>query len=403
MSANTKKIIFAVIVTVLVLYGIISWFKNDEFSPEEINSILQNKEKDIVKIQKVELTSQALKPPYLEQNSYKVKNWDVIGNAMVKNHEYIRLTSDNPHQVGNMFTSKPINAQSFEMELTFHIHSKSTTLVADGFAIWFLDSKSDIGDVFGAQNDFKGLGIMIDTYRNGKRGQFPFVNLMLGDGNTHYDKATDGYNTRLAGCSAQLVLNPASGVTKARIVYIKDGYFSLDFNYDNKHENWVNCVTLNNVKLPIIKHLGLSAETGDVTETVDVIENKIFGLYKPDGSFIESFQELEALISEQDASKSQSELSSSNSKNKKNSAKTRKSLSRLRRAEKKIKEQQKQRNLEKYGHEDANIVTHFFGKVLNFIKYVIYCFIVVMLLWFALITIRVFMQKKKPKTTGLLD
>lgn len=364
--------------------------------------MLQNKEKDIVRINKVELKPQGLAPPYLEQKSYKVKNWDLIGNAIVKNHDYIRLTADHPHQVGNMFSSQPVNAQSFEMELTFHIHSKSSHLVADGFAIWFLNKKSEIGDVFGAQNYFNGLGIMIDTYKNGKRGQFPYVNLMVGDGNTAYDKSTDGYNTRLAGCTAHLILNPSSGVTKARIVYIKDGYFSLDFNYDNKHENWINCVTLNNVKLPIIKHLGFSAETGDISETVDILENKMYGLYKPDGTFIESVTELETLIKQQESdpvlvTDSQRDTKRSSSK------KTRKSLSRLRRAEKKLKQQLKQRNLEKYGHEDSNVFTHFLGKVVTMLKYLVYLFIFIILVWFGLITFRVFKQKKKTKVTGLLD
>lgn len=398
-----KKLVVGLILTVLLFFTFLRWIRSgDEFSPEEINSILQNKE-DIVQINKVELTAQGLKQPYLEQNSYKVKNWDVIGNAMVKNHDYIRLTSDNPHQVGNMFSKNPISAQSFEMELTFHVHSKNTNLVGDGFAIWFLNSKSDIGDVFGAQNDFNGLGIMVDTYKNGKRGQFPFVNLMLGDGNTHYDKATDGYHTRLAGCSAHLILNPASGVTKARIVYIKDGYFSLDFNYDNQHEHWVNCVTLNDVKLPIIKHLGFTAETGDLTENIDIIENKIFGLHKPDGSFIESIQQLENLIQDQEEEPQVLKPASNPEKGRRGGKKSRKSLSRLKRAEKKIKENTRQRNLDNYGHEDGNIVTHFFGKLLTLLKYLVCVLIAIMLIWFALITFRVFKQKKRSKVTGLLD
>ena len=66
-----------------------------------------------------------------------------------------------------MFSKWPLHAESFEMELTFHIHNEQVKhgLVGDGLAIWILDKPSDIGDVFGVQNKFKGLGIMLDTFK----------------------------------------------------------------------------------------------------------------------------------------------------------------------------------------------------------------------------------------------
>ena len=47
-----------------------------------------------------------------------------------------------------------------------------------------------------------------------------------------------------------------------------------------------NCVTLTDVKLPETKYLGLSAETGQLVENVDIIENRIYALYKPDDTFV---------------------------------------------------------------------------------------------------------------------
>lgn len=399
MTLNQRKIGILVISGLLFIF-LLRWLfsSSDSFTPEEINSILQNKEKDIVKINKVELTAQSLKSPYFEPNAYHIKNWDLSGNTLVKNNEYIRLTSDNQHQVGNMFSEKSIQADSFEMELTFHIHSKNTNLVADGFAIWFLDRKSDIGDVFGAKDYFNGLGIMIDTYKNGKRGQFPFVNIMLGDGSTHYDKLTDGADTRLAGCNAKLILNPQNGVTKARIVYIRNGYFSLDFNYDGKAEHWTNCVTLSDVKLPVVKYLGLTAETGELTENVDIIENKIYALYKPDGSFISSIDELHTLISQQDedAKILKNEVT-------KPKRKTRKSLRRLKMAEQRIKEKERKRKQQTYGDPEMYWFKYMFFKLLNFFKYLIYTALLVMVIWFGFIVLRVMRQKKRSKVTGLLD
>ncbi|KAK6464744.1 concanavalin A-like lectin/glucanase domain-containing protein [Scheffersomyces coipomensis] len=400
-------------------------FSNDEtdsYSPEELNSILQNKDEEITLLKKVELTAQSLSTPYLEPSSFHIKNWDLNGNTMVKNNEYIRLTSANPHQSGNMFADLPIQAESFEMELTFHIHGeKAIGLIGDGLAIWFLDQKSEIGEVFGAKNFFNGLGIMIDTYKNGKRGNFPFINLMLGDGKTKYDKGSDGYDTRLAGCTTKNIYNPPGKETKMRIIYIKDGYLSIDVNYNGIHEDWTNCVTLTDVILPPVKYLGLTAETGQLYENVDILENKIFALYKPDGSFVGSIEELSNLLSEQnefenEVKQIQEDVKNAkglddkddgsrhnNRKNRPSINQKRRSLQRLRNAEKRIKERERKLRLEKYGDEDATFIKRSINNILTSIKYGVYLILFILLSWCVFIIYRVQKQKKKAKVTGLLD
>ncbi|KAK6454463.1 concanavalin A-like lectin/glucanase domain-containing protein [Scheffersomyces xylosifermentans] len=410
--------LISVLVILIVTYLLLPASSDDEsYTPEQLNSILQNKDKTVVSIKKVELTAQDLSQPYLDASSFKVKNWDLAGNTLIKNKDYIRLTSDRAHQVGNMFAKMPIQAESFEMELTFHIHSRSSHgLIGDGFAVWLLDRKSDIGDVFGVQNNFNGLGVMLDTYKNGKRGHFPFVNLMLGDGRTRYNKGTDGYETRLAGCTAKGLVNPSSKETKMRLVYIKNGYLSVDFNYNGKHEEWTNCVTLTDVVLPRIKYLGFSAETGQLSENVDVIENKMYALYKPNGEFVGSIEELHKLIDEQaefendlkevieDKQKRRETGTQRNRVFKKTrSTGKRKSLQRLRNSEKRIKERERKLRLELYGDENATFPRRVLSTVLTTIKFLIYAIITILLVWFAFIVYRVQRQRRKSKTTGLLD
>ncbi|EGW33000.1 uncharacterized protein SPAPADRAFT_60325 [Spathaspora passalidarum NRRL Y-27907] len=395
------------------------WSGSDTYTPEEINNLLQNKESHIVSLKKVELTAQELKQPYLDSSHFKTKNWNLKGSTMVKNNEYIRLTSTNPHLASNMFAQKPITAESFEMELTFHIHNKQATrgLVGDGLAVWFLDKPSEIGNVFGIENQFNGLGVMMDTYKNGKRGQFPYVNLMLGDGHTKYNKQTDGYETRLAGCVAKNLLNPAAGETKMRLVYIKNGYLSIDFNYFGRHEEWMNCVTLTDVHLPKVKYLGLSANTGQLFENVDIIENRMYALFKPDGSYVQSIDELEDLIraqqryeddidkvadvihEEQEARTAKGKRTDKKDLNKKK----RRSLQRLKNSERRIKERERQMRLEKYGDPDATFVRRWTKRILSAIKFIIYGLISIVLIWFAWIIIRMQRQKRRTKTTGLLD
>ncbi|KAI3406322.2 hypothetical protein KGF56_000803 [Candida oxycetoniae] len=323
-----------------------------------------------------------------------------------------------------MFSKIPIQAESFEMELTFHIHNLVAKhgLVGDGLAVWFLDKPSNIGEVFGVTNLFNGLGIMIDTYKNGKRGQFPYVNIMLGDGKTWYNKGTDGYETRLGGCTAKDILNPSKGQTKMRLIYMKNGYLSIDFNYNGKHEDWNNCVTLTNVQLPSIKYLGFSAETGQLFENADIIENKMFALYKPNGDFVESIDELNDLIREQneldnevgslnkleemDIKSSQSQRPNGQRNRafkKKLSTQRRRTISRLKNAEKRIKEQERKWRLETYGDENATFIKRMLWSLTTVVKIVLFVLIIVILIWFALIGFRIQKQIRRSKTKGLLD
>lgn len=130
---------------------------------------------------------------------------------------YIRLTADRPSQrgwifsrvpltatnwqVGKYFSSVSSNAHIVQIELEFEIHGEGT-LHGDGLALWLTKQRATQGPVFGSTDQFEGLGIFIDTYKNNRPGvSFPYVMAMMGDGQTTYDQAHDGKANELAGCS----------------------------------------------------------------------------------------------------------------------------------------------------------------------------------------------------------
>ena len=87
------------------------------------------------------------------------------------------------------------------MEVEFKIHGAGH-LHGDGMAIWFTEERAQSGKVFGSKDNFNGLGIFIDTYKNGRAGVvFPYVMAMLGNSSVSYDKDHDGKDNELAGCS----------------------------------------------------------------------------------------------------------------------------------------------------------------------------------------------------------
>lgn len=385
------------VVTLFFIYWVFP--RLDSYSPEEINDFLQNKHSETVRLKKHELRAQALSVPYLDPN-LRSPNWSFAGKTMVRGDEYIRLTSDKKQQAGSMFSRMPVQAESFEMELNFHIHSDTGNgLVADGMAIWFIDEPSPIGDVFGAKNNFNGLGIFVDTYRNGGKGSFPYISAMLGDGQTSYAKESDGMETKLAGCTAKAVLNPSSGSTRMRIIALKDGYLSVDLNYNPERSgDWKNCFTLLDVHLPVVKYLGFSAETGALSQSVDLIENKVYALFEPQSDlFIGSISQLEELMQEQEVEESNP------SEDDKPRRRGRRSLSRLKKAEQRIKARERMLRLQKYGDEEATFVKRWVRRFLKTVKAILVLLLVVLVVWVAFILYRVQKQKRRSRTTGLLD
>ncbi|CAN3373200.1 hypothetical protein DIURU_001149 [Diutina rugosa] len=375
--------LFALVVVVVTI-----WRRaGSMFTPEEVNTLLQSKDASVVSIAKRQLVHQCLEPPFLKGSS--IPNWKYEGSTLVKSDEYVRLTSGNPHQAGSLWTQYPIDAESFEMELTFHITGPE--LMGDGMAIWLTNSPSPIGDVFGARNYFTGLGVFIDTFRNGPRGEFPFVNVMVGDSQLRYDKATDGIDTRIAGCSARELVNPQKGPTKMRLVYLRNGYLSIDFNWSGVRGQWMNCVTLSNIKLPQFKYLGMSAETGDLSETVDVLENVIYSLEKPSGGFIDSIEQIEQIIEEAPVNDAKMQQ------------RRRKSVARLKAAEKRIKERERQQRLEKYGSADAIWWRRQWWRLIAIAKWTVLTLILVVVVWFGRLVVKGYRQNRKSKVTGLLD
>ena len=88
-----------------------------------------------------------------------------------------------------------------QIVVEFKIHGQGN-LYGDGFAMWLTKQRAQEGKVFGSVDKFEGLGIFFDTYKNNRPGTvFPYVMAMNGDGNTVYDKDSDGKANEVAGCS----------------------------------------------------------------------------------------------------------------------------------------------------------------------------------------------------------
>lgn len=131
--------------------------------------------------------------------------FDFGGDTLIRADKYIRLTSEQHSRAGWLFSRVPLTASNWEIEVEFKI-SGTQTLYGDGMAMWLTKERAQQGTVFGSADKFDGLGIFIDTYKNNRPGTvFPYVMAMMGDGQTVYEKETDGKANELAGCSVSLL------------------------------------------------------------------------------------------------------------------------------------------------------------------------------------------------------
>ncbi|KAK6186268.1 hypothetical protein SNE40_008338 [Patella caerulea] len=216
-----------------------------------------------------------LTKPY-QGSGMSVPLWDFVGNTLVTN-SHIRLTSDHQSIRGAIWNNVPCYVRNWELHVNFKVHGSGKTLFGDGFAIWYINQRMKMGDVFGNADKFVGLGIFLDTYSNHNgphNHQHPYVSAMVNNGSLTYDHDDDGTHTQLAGCEAQF--RNKNYDTHIAIRYTQNE-LKVSLDIDNKNE-WKECFTVKDVLLPVGYYFGVSAATGDLADNHDIISVKFYEL-----------------------------------------------------------------------------------------------------------------------------
>ncbi|EIW80521.1 hypothetical protein CONPUDRAFT_137692 [Coniophora puteana RWD-64-598 SS2] len=216
----------------------------------------------------VQLRTHSIFPPYIDQDLQN-RWWDFGADTYINTNKHIRLTQSRPGQNGWLWTRYPLTAPNFVIEVEFKVSGQSSHLYGDGMAIWLTKDRAETGTVFGSKDKFEGLGIFLDTYANSRHPYgFPRIVAMMGDGNTAYDQDNDGHSQALGSCSANFRRTNVD--TKLKLTYVKGGYLDVQVRY-KAWDDWTHCFRLEDVNLPSAPYLGLSAMTGQVFDSHDVI------------------------------------------------------------------------------------------------------------------------------------
>lgn len=172
--------------------------------------------------------------------------YDSTGDTMVTSN-FVRLTPDDKSRKGGLWNKVPIYSRAWEVVVTFKLHGNSRNLAADGLAIWYISAKKQEGGVFGGPNQWKGLGVFLDTYKNGQSsGAFPRVSGFINDGTWEFDHATDGEEQKFGHCYA--MARNRDHDTDLKIRY-KERVLSVEVDVDN-NGSWRKCFERHNVFLP---------------------------------------------------------------------------------------------------------------------------------------------------------
>ncbi|XP_029172338.1 vesicular integral-membrane protein VIP36 [Nylanderia fulva] len=206
--------------------------------------------------------------------------WDFMGSTMVTNN-YVRLTPDLQSKQGALWNSVPCHVRNWELQVEFKVHGKGKDLFGDGFVIWYAKERMKGGPVFGNQDYFQGLAVILDTYSNHNGAhshQHPYISAMVNNGSLHYDHDRDGTHTQLAGCEAKF-RNVEHG-THIAIRYERD-VLTVSTDIADKL-GWKQCFQVNEVKLPTGYYMGITATTGDLSDNHDIQSIRLFELDLPD-------------------------------------------------------------------------------------------------------------------------
>lgn len=148
------------------------------------------------------ISSHSFQPPFEEIDTSGQRmvqhGWRVSG-ATVVNNNFARLTPDLQSKKGAIWSREPLDVPSFSAVLKFRISGKGKDLFGDGMAVWLVQQGYYIeGDLHGFQDDFIGVGILFDTFKNTEHPEaHRDVTILINDGEKTWEMMTESVLVRL--------------------------------------------------------------------------------------------------------------------------------------------------------------------------------------------------------------
>ncbi|XP_062867755.1 protein ERGIC-53 isoform X2 [Trichomycterus rosablanca] len=231
----------------------------------------------------------SFKGPHLTQGDGTVPFWVHTGNA-IPSADQIRITPSLRSQKGSVWTKAPVNFKHWEAEVAFRVSGRGRT-GADGLAIWFTEGQGLEGPVYGAADQWNGVGIFFDSFDNDGKKNNPAIIVVGNNGKLVYDHQNDGSTQALGTCLRDFRNKPYP--IRAKISYYKQTLTVLINNgFTPEKEDYEFCTKVENMVIPSNGYFGISAATGGLADDHDVLSFLLFRLTEPGQNLPPAEQEI---------------------------------------------------------------------------------------------------------------
>jgi len=217
-----------------------------------------------------------------------------FGGSTVAATSFLRLTPATQSRTGWLYNDYSLRSNDWELQLVVNIRS-DYHIGGDGMAIWFLDrafneQKNEdpnwmVGPVCGLRDDFKGFGVILDTYDNDSNRKNPTVLVVSNDGtkkdwNHDQDFEPDRIKTGHTGSgTTELPTSCTLDYRNRKSIYLmlryQKGvlhvYTDIDNSEGNKRPDYGLCLAVAlNIDTSDTHNMAFTAHTGAVADTHDL-------------------------------------------------------------------------------------------------------------------------------------
>ncbi|CAF1060230.1 unnamed protein product [Rotaria sordida] len=215
----------------------------------------------------------SFKGPNLAFKDGSIPFW-TFGGSAIASDEQIRITPSIRSQKGWVWSKNTLSADSWLLDVKLRVTGRGR-LGADGMAIWFTENPGVEGSVFGSNDQWKGLGIFLDSFDNDalttQLQNNPIIVVMLNDGTKFYDHQHDGSSQIQGSCIRDFRNKPLP--IQLKIEYINQGLTIYINNGISQDDNAFElCTHIDRIQLPKVGYLGVTAATGGLADDHDVLE-----------------------------------------------------------------------------------------------------------------------------------
>ncbi|XP_032395687.1 protein ERGIC-53 [Etheostoma spectabile] len=220
----------------------------------------------------------SFKGPHLSQTDGNIPFWIHTGNA-IPSADQVRITTSLRSQKGSVWTKNKVSFDNWEAEVTFRVSGRGR-MGADGLALWFTTVQGLDGPVYGAADQWNGVGIFFDSFDNDGKKNNPAIVVVGNNGNLVYDHQNDGTTQALGTCLRDFRNKPYP--VRAKITYYKKTLTVMINNgFTPDREDYEFCTKVDNMIIPNEGFFGISAATGGLADDHDVLSFLLFRLTEP--------------------------------------------------------------------------------------------------------------------------